>query len=263
LNKPSANGQIELLKTLAPTVLALIGVGVFNGVAATDIRERYAFAADLVLWVGVSCMVLAMVAATYPVTLERPLERVVSRLGRVVSERREKAAFFEWIEHWGALTALIYDAYADNKPTGWLDERGPMYRAERLWLLEHEASIPRGALGSVIGTMKVQWPRRTTAEVRLERDGFFSFFRYDDYSRQYAMLSIESETGRGEHGHHPQHTLKSVWDGLNRYSIRRSWGILGDWEQFRPQIPSPEETGPPNGADPSTTVAAIASTIEQ
>ena len=230
---------LDVLKALLPATLALIGVGVFNGVATLELRTRYQTAADILVWASMAGIVVSIAAAVYPFALEAPLKGIARRIRAGLSSRLERRQMSEWLAHWAELSALMVDATSkkDGPSNDWWKLAEPRYHDLRSWLIEHESWVPAGALHTVLATLDAQWERLTTLEANLRHHGFFSLFRSEDLIFQaYGVIHRESNVGQGQHGHHPEHTFNGIWDGMNRYSVSRGWGSIGEWRSF-PRVP--------------------------
>ena len=223
---------LEVLKTLLPAALALIGVSVFNGVASLEIRQRYQTAADILVYVSVAGIAVSIFAAVYPFACERPVTALSRYLKHVNAMKVARRNFRTWIPRWGELTSVLYSATGGESLTDdqWrcLDAK---YSALRTWLLDHEGLASGEALAAALKSVDAQWGGLTYAEHHLKRDGFFSLFRHERLLFQSSHFRADSLTS-GEK-RHPEFTLSGLWDGLNRYSISKRWGPIPDWREFQ------------------------------
>jgi hypothetical protein len=214
-----------LIYVLAPIVVALLGVAGVAGVAQSDIRDRYQVAADIILWSAVGILLLAMVAAIYPIALERQLRNAYRFAARRLRAFFDHRHFHEWVEQWSAYSMLVHrlsQSTDDNRITvgDWRDAQ-PQYDDLRSWFMANARLLPPDVADFVRDHVAAQWPRLTETERGLGRGGrgFFSFYSQLEFDLQMIRFVIDARDVR-----QITHTLAGVWDGLSAYSVQRGWG---------------------------------------
>ena len=221
---------VRLIYVVAPIVVAIIGgvAGIAGVTQNEEIRDRYQLAADILVWLSVITLVVAMVAALYPIALERQMRalwRVVLASARGFQERRR---FPKWAEKWSEYSSLVAAHLEQNQIQEWIDLQ-PRYRSLREWLMENSRFLPPDAPNHIRGHLAAQWDGSLTdGERALGQDGrgFFPMYRKLEFDMQMIDLLIQAKDHR-----HVRFTLEGIWDGLSSYSVGRGWGPLrtGDW----------------------------------
>lgn len=224
------NTPLEVVRVLAPIVLSLIGAVAIWGVAATDIRERYQLAADLLVWSAVPCLIASMIAVVYPFAIQRPTRAIRRQLMDWRKERRQRRIFYEWIGHWGDFTSMLLTA-SKNIRNGTAEPKPAQYEALRSWFIQHEPLLPADLKGVVIATLLAQWSSSSPMEQKFRDSGFFHFYRFPDFVRQVIVSEIELEKAR-----RLDHTLSGIWDGLTRYAAGRGWPPIKAWASLQSHL---------------------------
>lgn len=221
---------IRLIYVIAPIVVAIIGgAGVAGVTQSEEIRDRYQLAADVLLWASITTLLIAMLAALYPIALERQALNVSRFLLRRIRAFVEKRHFSKWVDKWSEYSSLLYRAASieENRIEEWQNAQNA-YEHLREWLMANSRFLPSDAPDYVRSHVAAQWDKLTDKERDLGRGsrGFFAFYSQVEFDMQMIELLMAARDRR-----HPSRSLSSIWDGLSAYSISRSWRPLrqGGW----------------------------------
>lgn len=220
---------VRLLTALLPSLLTLLGVGGLESAGIVNIRDRYQWAADLLVWISVLGCVVAIVAASYPYLRQPPFNMLVDRPQQWLEGRRERRAFQRWIGRWLAFDGFMFRALPSPKLWADLQVEYARLRAE---LAAHQGELSRLASKHVRWHLGLQWEEElTVCEKRIgENAGLSTLSRRETLKEQAIDILMGSYYwgGNKEVPVPVVRVFRGVWDGLNDYSVKRGWGTIGD-----------------------------------
>jgi hypothetical protein len=221
--------ELEVVKVFAPILLSILGAGAMLGVAATDVRDRYQWAADILVWTALPCLLASMIAVVYPFAIQRPKRAVTRHLGNLLKERKECRLFSDWVRNWAQCVDLFYALGSEETriSESWFEQASETYNSLRPWLMRHEPALPRDLVQFISDTMSARFPVLSSLDRDFESHGFYYFFRHQSLFFQFAT---NAESARG--GRHPEHTYDGIWDGLTRYAAKRGWPAVAPWKRL-------------------------------
>ncbi len=212
---------LRLIQVLLPLLIGILGLAGVAGFA--DIRPRYQWVTDLVLGISVVAIVVALVAALYPIALAGPTKASIRLLQSIKAKRSERRNFNEWIGLWAEYSDLVMSVTDGERPdVKRCLELQPEYERLREALLEKTRLLPSDSTLHVLDHLGAQWRKPTQLEylLRGEDRGFFALYSQVEFDLQAINMAIETK------GRHLAHTVIGVWDGLSSYSNERGWGRL-------------------------------------
>lgn len=226
--KPPERSPESLIRALSPIVVALVGSGGLIVFARADAPTRLQIGAEILFWVCLSALALAIVAALYPIAIERQVAWTRANALSWRTRRNERRFFREWVKHWRDLTALILENLQNDRTVrDWLADQG-RYDAVRGWLIQHDDPSLRSAATFVHRHLTAQFGTVSLVDDKM-KTSFFVWYRSLELDELLIWLIREGKSGYyGEpSGHTVSQSYQGIWDGLVRYGHSRGWGDIG------------------------------------
>jgi hypothetical protein len=217
--------ELEVVKVFAPILLSILGAGAMLGVAATDVRDRYQWAADILVWTALPCLLASMIAVVYPFAIQRPKQAILRYFGNWLTERRERHLFSDWVRNWARYSEIFYTLNRTRNLNGdWWAQARDTFESVRPWLIQNEAALPADLGRFISNTILAQWPQHTHLDRGFQRHGFYYLFRASKLGQQIVYNDADEKKSRSQ-----GHTLDGIWDGLTRYAAKRGWPAVEPW----------------------------------